>query len=378
MKIRIFLIVPVLLVISCNTNSTAKDQTKRTLQSALKFEDTIKLPIKAKFAFFSYFSSDSGEFLGYEDRGFIYVANLMNRKIEDSISVPTDTAAINKYGALSSFCFSVRDSLFVLFDQALIFFEKKKIKTIIPINRHDTLQYKTIRFENIEDVPIYYDKSTKSVIGEVYCSECWQTGPAFYRQKMLGSLSVESGKISLFNITFPKKYIEDYYGFDNKPYAESNDSFTLISFPCDDMVYVLNREADATTQFPGRSIYQSIDAQPFLPLADSESIEKKMRHMTVEPYYAEIRFDKARQLYYRFFLKDIPLKNEDGTYNDFYKKQLILMVFNSQHEVIGEYKLHKYYNRYISFVGKSGLYMQYISPNVSDRGSTVFKILTFK
>jgi hypothetical protein len=355
-----------------------KDETKRIHPFASKFEDTVKLPIKKKFAKFSYFNMDNGEYFSYLIGNHIYVLDLGNKTVEDSIDVSLDSAATRKYGIVRSFCFSGKDSLFVLFDQAIFFWIKKNVHKIIPINRLDTLQYPTFRFQDLEDVPIYYDKTAQAIVGEVYCSDCWMTEPAFYRQKLIGRVSVETAKLKLFNISYPQKYIKDYYGYDMKPYGQSIDSITLVSFPCDDSVSVLNRNTDSTLQFPARSIYQTNEPQPLIPLSDSGSVEQKMRHMTVQPYYSEIKFDKARKLYYRFFRKAIPLKNKDGTYNDFFHKGLVLMVFNSEYKEIGEYELPRYYNSFVSFVGKSGLYVIDLSPNALNKNVTVFHVLTFK
>lgn len=375
---RDFLIIGlVFFVFSCHLNENP-NETKRDYPFVSKFEDTVKLPVIPNFAEFSYFNTDSGEWLSYLNGRYIYVFDLGNKTIVDSINVSLDSIAASKYGAIRSFCFSGRDSLFVLFDQAVFFWIKRKVHNIIPINGLDSAQYTTFRFQDLEDIPIYYDRTDQTIVGEVYCSECWQTGPDFYRQKIIGSISIQSGKIKLFNVSYPQKYLKNYFGFDMKPYAETDDSITLVSFPCDDIVRLLNRNSNTVDQFPARSIYQTDDAQPLIPLRDSGSVEQKMRHMTVQPYYSEIRFDKVRHLYYRFFRKALSLQNKDGTYNDFFSKGLILMVFNSKHHEIGEYELSRYCNSYVSFVGRSGLYVYEIPHDLESKNFTVFHVLTFR
>jgi hypothetical protein len=377
MKQNFLLIGIVFVVFSCHSIQN-ENETRRRSPSVSKLEDTIKFPVKQKFVEYSYFETDSNEWLSYLSSGYIYILDLGNKKIVDSIDVSLDSIAAKKYGEISSFCFSGRDSLFVLFNEAVVFWVDKKVNKIIPINELDSAQYTTFRFQDLEDVPIYYDRTAQAVVGEVYCSDCWQTEPAFYSQSIIGSISIHSGRIKLFDISYPKKYLKNYYGFDMKPYAETDDSITLVAYPCGDMVSILNRNSNTASSFPARSIFQTEDAQPLTPLSDSGSVEQKMRHMAVQPYYSEIRFDRARQLYYRFFRKAIPLKNKDGTYNNFFNKGLVLMVLNSQHDVIGEYELPKYYNSYVSFVGKSGLYIYDVSPNPEYKNLTVFHVLTFK
>lgn len=375
MKLFTALITAILIIASCITRGDA-DQTKRKQTIAIKYESEIKLPIKNNFITYSYFNTDSSEFFSYLNNNWIYLINLSNHKITDSINILFDSGQIDKYGNISSFCFNGKDSVFLLLNRAVFFVKKKTLLKIIPINELDTLQYKGMRFANLENAPIFYDKITDEIVGQVYCSTCTQIASTFYTQQIIGHISFSSNKLQLYDISFSNKYIENYYGFANKVYVDSQDTSTLVSFPCDERTFLLNREKNQTKGFWGKSLYQTVDAMA-LPLSAGSSREEKMRHLTTVPYYAEIRYDKFKKHYYRFFLKNIPIRNKEGKYNSFTDKGLTLIVFNSQKEVIGEYELTKYYNNYISFVGKSGLYINFFSNNPANSDGKVFKILTF-
>lgn len=360
---------------SCGYKGT-KNSTKRMHGQFEKNETEVKLPFGDDVSLFSYLNTNGTEFLTYKKKNWIYLVNLEDQEVADSVKVLFDTAQTSKFGNITSYCFNGKDSLFLLLDDAIFFIKKRKIEKIIPINDLDTLQYKKIRFANLSDAPIYYDNKTNEIVGQVYCSKCLQTESSFYKQRILGHISLSSHALQLYNVTFPEKYIQNYYGFANHVYINSYDSCTLISFPCDEQVYLLNRHSNSLKAFRIRSIFQKNEAAT-LPLDMSNSREEKMKHLTTIPYYAEIRYNKYKNLYYRFFMKELPLKDSLGKYNTFMKKELVLTVFNSDYEIIGEYELGQGYADYFSFVGKSGLYVLYYPANYTPGGKNFFRILTF-
>lgn len=177
-------------------------------------------------------------------------------------------------------------------------------------------------------------------------------------------------------MSYPYLYIKNYFGFANHVYSYNYDSLTFISLPCDTKIFLLNRNSNVEDSIWARSRFQNKDAKP-LDTSLSQSREEKMRHMVIVPYYTEIRYDKNRGYIYRFYLKEISLKNATGKYNSFNDKQIVLIVLNQQNEVAGEYEFDKYYNNFISFVGKKGLYINYFSRDPNDSDKKVFKVLTF-
>lgn len=323
--------------------------------------------------------TDTAEYLSYYDYNVqkIFTLNLASGDICDSVNIVFDKNQKEKYGNINSFCFNGQDSLFLLLDYGLFFVKNKALEKIIPINDLDSLQYNSFRFQNLQNAPIYFDKINGEIIGQTYCSTCYMHHKNFYEQKILSAISLNTNKFRFFNLTYPDSYLKSYYGFANSVYIENTDSFSYVSVPADPKIFKVNRIANSVDGFEAGSSYQKGNAKS-LDTVFADNREEKMRHFTTIPYYAEMRFDAIRKYLYRFFLKEISIKNSEGKHNTFINKPMYLMVLNEQNEVAGEFELNKYYALTLSFAGRKGFYIRYISPNKEDSGKMVFKILNFK
>ncbi len=363
-----------LFYISCS-NIGNPDKTMRKFTSLELNESNVTLNTNGNFTIFTTFVDNGTEYFANLNKNKILISSLSSRKLIDTINVLFDNKQTEKYGSISSFCFNGKDSLYLLLSRAILFIKNKKLTKTIFINELDTVQYNKMRFANLEDAPIYYDKKTNELIGQIYCSKCKQVDSAFYKSNILGHISLETGKLKTYNITFSEKYISDYYGFANHVYIQSRDSFSIVSFPCEEKMFELNRFTNNITSIYEKSIYQTAKASA-LDRSLSDSREEKMRHLTTVPYYSQILYDPYRELYYRFFLKNITLKNKDGKYNTFKDKGIVLMVINKEFVVLNEYELNNNLNPYFSFVTKEGLFIKEKTFDTND--STVFKIIKIK
>lgn len=361
------------ILISCNVKDKQDTTNSKDIQLQ-KTESAYYLDDDKPFTLFSLFQSNGVDYFAYLRNSKIYITNLANAKDKDSLNIIFDNKQTDKYGSISSFCFYGKDSVFLLLTDAIFLVVNKHLSKTIPINDMDTVQFNRIRFDNLEDAPIYYNKQTNEIIGQVYCSECGMANSSFYKQNTVGKISLRTNKFETFNISYPQNYIDHYYGFAMHVYINSYDTFSLISFPCNTNIFLLNRYKNSVETYTAKSKYQTEEAMP-LDTSSKNSTEEKMRHLATVPYYAEILYDKYRGLYYRFFRENIPLKQPNGKYNDFTNKPTVLMVLNKQFVVIGEYELTDLKNSYYSFVGKAGLY---VKESKSDRkGATKFRIFNF-
>jgi len=359
--------------LSCNVKEK-KDTTKRKDIQLQKTEFAYYLDEDKTFTHFSVFQTHGVDYFAYLRNNKIFITNLSDANDKDSLNVVFDDKQTDKYGSINSFCFYRKDSVFLLLTDAILVVVNKHLSKIIPINDLDSAQFNGIRLDNLEDAPIYYDHLTNNIIGQVYCSECGMANSSFYKQNTIGQISLLTNKFETYHISFPQNYIDHYYGFATHVYINSCDSFSLISFPCNANIFLLDRYKNSVQTYTAKSKYQTEEAMP-LDTSCKNSTEEKMRHLTTVPYYAEILYDKYRELYYRFFRKNIPLRQSNGKYNDFTDKPVVLMVLNKQFEVIGEYELKDFRNSYVSFVSKAGLYVKEIR---SDRkGETKFRIFNF-
>lgn len=377
MRAWTFLIMAISTIYSCKQKNS-QEQTNGTLIDSKKIESEIILPIKGNFINYCYFQEGNSEFFSYEFNKRIYTVDLKEKCIVDSMDIFSSEVQENKYGTIRSFFNEGRDSLYVALNDAVIFYEHKKLREVIPINHLDTVQYKNFLFFNLENSPIYYDKKDNEIIGEVYCSTCAQSEPAFYSQKIFCHINMTTHMLSFYEMTYPSSYIQNYFGFGNHVYTDCIDSFVLFSFPYDKNIYVLNREHNTVIDFSAESRYQKTEPLP-LSATFKNNTEKKMRSLTTNPYYCEVRYDRFKYLYYRFLKTELPLKRPDGKYNTFRDKKTILTVLDTTKMIRGEYELPNSYSHFVSFVGKEGLYLYagLLTDEHGKKDSGRFKILTF-
>lgn len=366
--LRLFLVCIAIFSVSCY--SSKNEKSSQMILSDVKFK------FKGNPFLFSTFSTQERNYIAFLGKAKIYIYDLDKLNSPDSISLGYDSQIeFNaKNGEINSFCFSGNDSLFVLSDKNLLFFKGKKLNKTIKINDHLDSSYKEIRFSNLDRTPIFFDKRTNQVLGRIYCFTCGQTMRSFYEQDQLAGINIKNGKLTNLKIPFPDMYRIANFGFSNEVAITNYDTISVISFSVDPHFYVLNRITKKIDTIVSK--LNNIDAVP-LDSVQIKSTEEKIKALTVNPLYTEIKYDRFRGLYYRFFHSNIDLKNADGKYNTFDKKQIILAIYNSQYKEIGNFKLDKNYREAISFVTNKGLYLFYRTENDTHYNMGYFKLLNF-
>ncbi len=352
-----------------------RDCTEYARESLSYTVSEISFDYKHSFHIYDYFTEDGAEFFAYYAENKIYIVNLAKEKYVDSIDINFIPNQEDEYGKLTTFTFHGSNELYALLNEAIFHVENKKLKKIVPLNYLSSTQNDSIRFANRDHANIYYDEEKNELIGEVYCLKCRQTDKSYYQQKVLGGVNMETGNIQLYDISYPQLYIDGYMGFTNLVHFDNQEK-SYISFPGEPRYFIVDRDRALVEEVCAKSSYQRTEAIP-LDTSTVNYTEKKMQHLVESPFYAQILYDKYRDLTYRVFLTDIPLKREDGKYNTFKDKKTMLMVINKKNEVVNEIALDSDYNNYISFVGKEGLCFNYYVKERKYKKST-FKCFKFQ
>ena len=175
----------------------------------------------------------------------------------------------------------------------------------------------------------------------------------FANGKIMTIYNVKSNSVS-----FENQYSELYddgwsnaYGHMSYTYNPIKEHF-VVSMPADHQLQTVGLDGSKeTVELKPKTVYE-ID--PFRPkVLDNES---NNLHMWTNPRYENILYDKYRDVYYRI----VSMPNERGrqTKDERYypRKETIVIVLNSDLEIIGEQNLGTYYIRNQCFVGKNGLY----------------------
>ncbi|MEM8524751.1 MAG: DUF4221 family protein [Bacteroidota bacterium] len=290
----------------------------------------------------------------------IELYSISNKRLIRSASYDSISLETEKYGKINGIYMHSIDSLILMQKQrisVLVDFKVVHSREINPELTSDKLPDNL--FYNLWESNIYYDPADKSLLTMTYCANCKIHKETYYTAPIEGSISLENKNMDkLSSVHYPSIYLgKEYYGFCNQIYKAINQNKSIHSFPIDPNIYVFDRKNNITTSFGGRSKFHKMEVAPLSKKFKYNS-EEKLNHMYEMPHYGSIYYDPFRELYYRFFLKGMPIKNKDGTYNTWGDKEKVLMVFNSTFELVKEIDLGRHtYTNTGTFVGPKGLYL---------------------
>ncbi len=219
-------------------------------------------------------------------------------------------------GRLIQFYIHKPGSIFLLTENLLLITDTSgngKYKKNIASSLKDIDGGKVFLLDFQNQIPIYFNSLNGDLLLHIMC-DCDLNDPSYYFKRIEAKFHLANGKISIFNYYFPERYRHNFYGQNVFPFRIVNGPLSIVSFESDDSVYVFNRETSFLKKYECRSAYQHIDFVPFDSsfYHDNNRIERLNEHVTVSPIYGKIFFDPYRNLYYRFFLREMPLKNEKG------------------------------------------------------------------
>lgn len=301
----------------------------------------------------------------------IEVTDLNTHEVVLSKSINTIFEMPDEYGEIRSIEFVNFDSIFILQEYAIKLIDTTKEKLSIIINSDADKAYENCLLTNQNHAPIYFDKINNSLSIESYCYTCYFYDKSYYMAPIHVSFSVENHKFKPLPVYYPKMYVNDYFGFHNLVFRSEYRDKYILGFSADTHFYIYDKNEKQEKIYNGRSKFQYLETEPLKKKFKNDS-NKKLKHLTLSPVYKETLYDEKRNLYYRFFLTGINEKNDDGTYNAWSDKELVLMIFDGDLKLVNELNLGKdIYNTSKSFVGDKGLYMHILPQNDSIHLNTI-------
>ncbi len=135
----------------------------------------------------------------------------------------------------------------------------------------------------------------------------------------------------------------------------------IYSFHSDPNLYVLDLLTDSITVVGAKSKHQTADTLYYTYERELEMQEVLDLYMQGAEYIG-LWHDPHQQLIFRFFKAEQPLKNAQGKANGIMDKDLYLMVFDMDLNLLGEIHLGNTYGQ-LAFVTPSGLMVSKMSPN---------------
>jgi len=157
------------------------------------------------------------------------------------------------------------------------------------------------------------------------------------------------------NIKYPNEYFSKI--------ATSHHSFTLktikgdstiYSFPLSDTIYIYN----SNNILISKRLYGTPDFQGFVELPPGNPFNEQYKFVVSQNSYARLLYDKYRDVYYRFFIIQRNLTEEDRSTKDNSKNKFAVLVYDNNFNLIKqvEFPSNKYFH-YSSFVAIDGLYI---------------------
>lgn len=244
------------------------------------------------------------------------------------------------------------DSVF-LFTKDVIYFMTDSIVWMQSIHEEGG----QMTLSNLGSFPSRYDASQNCFFIQSFSSSYNQANDLqFYKLPIEYSLHFEA-KIPLKLAQYSPLLRSDFYGFSNSAHRLRANKKSYYTFPIDPNIYVLDHQTRDFKILGGKSKYQRKRPKA-IPKGKLNDTQYKFSAMVENIYYDQLLFDPFRNVFYRFFLQDIEEIKEDGKFNTFGDKPLVLMIFNDDFELLKEIYLGKHkYNPAKSFVGKEGLYI---------------------
>lgn len=262
---------------------------------------------------------------------------------------------INNYGVLNSFYVHNEDSVFCLFEKSICIIDSQN-KTIFnyEINNFHSNNLPQQFIKNYNSHEIYFKNN--DIYLPTTCYMC-PSKKDIYMVNRESKLSLEKKEITSLNILYPKEYTLFDYGFADAISRVITDSFIVYNFNAISnlFVYDLNGRIIGEKKIMSNYFNKEFSQKKFKnnPTDDSD---ENLDNLIKENIYEKLIYDKYRQFYYRFVSVGIPLKNEDGTYNNLNKKPIILQIIDSQFNLIKEINLGvENVNPILSFASKKGI-----------------------
>lgn len=265
---------------------------------------------------------------------------------------------VEKYENVNTIILHNLDSIFILQFNRIILVNKDKIINQWSINQ-DTNSINCI--DNLDYNSFYYDNNSNELTLQQYCCTCDFDSINFFKESPIIFYNISKNTYRLPNIQYSNKYFVDYYGYMNKVYISSDETNTYLSYAIDPNIYIIDRKTLKQKIVGGKCSFQKREALSLSnKYSDSKYSEKKIQHITLSHFYGKIIIDNFRHLYYRFYLDDLPEKNDKNMFTQFKDKRIVLMIFNTDWQVINEIPFEPSQNikPQITYVTKEGLYIK--------------------
>ncbi len=377
-------------LVECTTKTVNLQNEK---QGQLKTTHSLELIATKKFAldsitapqqkFAQLYSDSIGDpyftFLNTYDNS-IYFYNYNNLSLTQKIIF--ESTGPNGVKSIKGYYIKNMDSIYL--------YNKPLIQVVLANNKGKILNKYSLRGEIMNKVwPLYYPQYYPLTVNPFIETnkKLLLTGQYFFsipmklisKFKFMARIDIKSAKVN-FEHTYPQKLYGSGYnwegGFLTTPFPELHpDGNTIIySFPVShDLYFAKLGSEDYKKVFAGSNLAGTINSIARNPKKTSN--ELIILHYLKQDLYAAIRYDKYRNIYYRFLLNGIPNATLQTRKQE---KPITVIIMNEDFNYLGETVIGtcENWNWQNSFVTEEGLNIEYIGNENEDY--LILKIFTLK
>lgn len=353
-----------IILASCKISSTEYEQVEvKYSTNDLIFVDTGMVTIQLPPEYFPYYSYQTISSKIINDSLIMAMYNYNQRTIDlfnlddyfyiksipfdPSINEFQDDRVLDRFLVTSIYLHSL-DSIFLntylgvsIIDQEGIYQFRKDLNFSGSGKRN--IDYK---FENSGFFPIYFNQKYGKVFFHGRCLFCPIHSRMYYEAPFDFALDLKSGETTPIPISYSSIYKSAYYGplILGSREIVSGEKF-IYSFRADPNLYVYDLNENNIRIKGGISQYQT---KTIPPLSNELTYDREfyLQYRGITSEYGKVYRDLLNRVYYRFYKKGVPIKNENGLYNTFFDREESLMIFNKDFKLINEINLES--NKYFS------------------------------
>lgn len=157
--------------------------------------------------------------------------------------------------------------------------------------------------------------------------------------EIVADYSLEKGLVPV-PVRYPQELTFDYlksYLFCFQPFVVSHDNITTFAFSTSPMMILYDHQNGKLTKKmvknPHYKALPPIDTTEIATLTLPNFI---MRQYLIRSFNEYLLYDPCHKVYYRFFSKEMPLKNEEGLFNTLDDKEYGVTLLDSRLHVLGD------------------------------------------
>jgi len=338
---------------SCNNKKTnnSKITIKNIKYSLFKIKNTYAE--NTEYRFIDYSKNKNQDILIYNEfSNELEFYNIKQLKITSHLKIDS---LITKYGDLNSLNYYNNDTIFLLLENGLLLCDNKgKIKDTYSTE----VNYKSKKYfiSNTGYYNITYNPKEKKLFLPIYSFDFAFNSKAFFQEPICAIYNLNNRTFQFSNAYYSDLYKTNYFGY------ASDISHTIdinylhyFNFPTDDNIYVYDFEKNKLKIINCRSKNKGIESEG-IEFSTNSNERAGLDCIITNPLYDNLVYDPFKNLFYRFFYKELKIKNEKGMYNTYDDKNEYLMIFDNELNIITEFLLPKnLFNSSVSIPTPAGL-----------------------